>query len=192
MVSADDLANVEGRNPFALRRAIRRARTTAELAAAARRIPELFGVLVDSGLSPGDVGRVLSLQSDTVTTRLIDLAVERPGQPPAAWAWLALGSAARRELTLHLGRGLRRTDLKLVGVVPVANLARLHALASSVTVSATLDRPVAVEESRPRRSSVSASCRSACGGRPSFATRGRRAARGSAQQRPCCAAARRR
>src|SRR5205085_4164580 len=32
--------------------------------------------------------------------RLLDLAVERLGAPPSAWAWMALGSTARREATL--------------------------------------------------------------------------------------------
>jgi CBS domain-containing protein len=36
-------------------------------------------------------------------------------------------------------------DLKKGGVVPIANLARFHALANGITVSATLDRLVAAE-----------------------------------------------
>ena len=35
-----------------------------------------------------------------MTTRLLDLAFERYGPPPVAYAWLALGSSARNELTL--------------------------------------------------------------------------------------------
>ena len=37
-------------------------------------------------------------------------------------------------------------DLKKGGVVPIANLARFHALANGITVSSTLDRLVAAEE----------------------------------------------
>ena len=37
-------------------------------------------------------------------------------------------------------------DLKLGGIVPIANLARFHALANGVTVSGTLDRLEAVGE----------------------------------------------
>ena len=36
-------------------------------------------------------------------------------------------------------------DLKKGGAVPIANLARFHALANGITVSATLDRLVAAE-----------------------------------------------
>jgi CBS domain-containing protein len=37
-------------------------------------------------------------------------------------------------------------DLKLGGIVPIASLARFHALANGITISATLDRLVAAEE----------------------------------------------
>jgi CBS domain-containing protein len=45
----------------------------------------------------------------------------------------------RRRLPEHL-------DIKRGGVVPIANLARFHALANGITISRTLDRLVAVEE----------------------------------------------
>ncbi len=100
VVSSDDLLNLESRNPFALRRAIAHARDEDALVEAASHLRSLFVTLLDSGLSPQGIGRVLALQSDSVTTRLVDFAVERFGQPPVPWAWLGLGSVARRELTL--------------------------------------------------------------------------------------------
>ena len=67
---------------------------------AASHLPRLFVSLHDAGLGAAAIGRVLALASDTATTRLVDLAIERVGQPPVPWAWLALGSVARREVTL--------------------------------------------------------------------------------------------
>jgi CBS domain-containing protein len=43
---------------------------------------------------------VLTLQYDAVVARLVDFAVWRHGPAPLAWAWLNLGSTARREFTL--------------------------------------------------------------------------------------------
>jgi CBS domain-containing protein len=43
---------------------------------------------------------VLATATDAVTRRLVELAIDELGEPPAAWAWLALGSEARREQTL--------------------------------------------------------------------------------------------
>jgi CBS domain-containing protein len=71
-----------------------------ELEGVAARLPRLFLGLLDAGLAPADIGRVLSLQLDSLTTRLIDFSIRRHGPAPAPWAWLVLGSAARRELTL--------------------------------------------------------------------------------------------
>jgi CBS domain-containing protein len=49
---------------------------------------------------PRELGRVLSLQHDTVVARLLDFSIAQRGPAPAAWSWLDLGSAARREFTL--------------------------------------------------------------------------------------------
>jgi CBS domain-containing protein len=100
VLSAADLMGVETRSPFALRHAILRAADEDDLVAAAQNLRRLFLALLDSGLASVDIGRVLSLQFETLTIRLLDLAFEEHGPAPVPWAWLAFGSAARRELTL--------------------------------------------------------------------------------------------
>jgi CBS domain-containing protein len=100
VVTATDLMYLESRTPFALRRSIAHAQTVDELVAAASHLPQMIVSLVRAGVSPLDTSRVIALQSDTATTRLIELATARHGEAPAAWAWLALGSTARREATL--------------------------------------------------------------------------------------------
>ncbi|TML82096.1 MAG: cyclic nucleotide-binding domain-containing protein [Actinobacteria bacterium] len=232
VLSAADLMGVETRSPFALRHAILRAADEDQVVAAAQNLRRLFLALLDAGLAPVDIGRVLSLQFDTFTMRLLDLAFEAHGPAPVPWAWLAFGSAARREPhdpndvvstsalwrmsvsnwaqvfrdclespdRSHLIRAnvsfdyravagglevtpelvailrdarnhpdfLRRLarsatdfkpplgfrgalpdksfDLKKGGVIPIANLARFHALANGITISSTLDRLVAAQE----------------------------------------------
>lgn len=100
VLSAADLAGLEMRSPFALRHAILSARDEDELVAAAQRLRSLFLALLDAGIGPLHVGRVLSLQVDSLTVRLVELSIAKRGPAPAAWAWLALGSTARREFTL--------------------------------------------------------------------------------------------
>ena len=100
VVSSDDLANLESRSPFTVRRALSRAPDEEALVRAAEGLPALLIGLLEAGLSAPEIGRVLSLQSDTATARLVDFAMQRHGPAPVAWAWLALGSVARRELTL--------------------------------------------------------------------------------------------
>ncbi len=100
LVSAGDLMGLAYQSPFALRAAILNAPTEAALDAATKDLPTLFLTLVEAGLKAPDIGRVLALSCDAVTTRLLDFAIARHGPAPRAWAWLALGSVARRELTL--------------------------------------------------------------------------------------------
>jgi CBS domain-containing protein len=99
-VSPQELVELEQKSPFALRRSILRARDEDELVEACSYLPSVFIALIDAGLGAADIGRVLALAHDAATLRLIDFAIERHGAAPTPWAWLALGSAARRELTL--------------------------------------------------------------------------------------------
>lgn len=99
VVTADQILDRE-RTPFTMRRALMCANDDAALDAAAATLPNAFLGLVKSGLAPSDVSRVLSVWSDAATARLIDFSIARHGEAPVGWAWLALGSVARRELTL--------------------------------------------------------------------------------------------
>jgi CBS domain-containing protein len=100
LLGIEDLAGGE-HAPFALRRTLARAPDVDALVAATTSgLPRLLSALLSAGLAPVDVSRALTAQSDAVTMRLIDFAFERHGQAPVAWAWLALGSVARREMTL--------------------------------------------------------------------------------------------
>ncbi|MGO9975006.1 MAG: putative nucleotidyltransferase substrate binding domain-containing protein [Solirubrobacteraceae bacterium] len=100
VLAAADLLGLDARSPIALRHTILSADSEDELLRATAELPHLFMALVSAGVPPRDVGRVLSLQHDALLTRLIDFSIAAHGQPPAAWTWLDLGSAARREFTL--------------------------------------------------------------------------------------------
>jgi CBS domain-containing protein len=100
LVTATDLMYLESRTPFALRRSIAHAKSVEEVVAAASHLPQTVVALIRAGVPATDVGRVLASSGDAATIRLIDLAFERHGPAPAAWAWMALGSTARRESSL--------------------------------------------------------------------------------------------
>jgi len=100
MLSSRDLLGLEAHSPIGLRHTILEAPDEAALVEASRHLRRLFGLLVRAGLPARDVGRVLSLQHDALVTRLIDFSIQRHGPAPVPWAWLDLGSAARREFTL--------------------------------------------------------------------------------------------
>ena len=100
VISAGSLMNLDALSPFALRWSISSAHDEDKLVEAASGLPQLFVSLLDAHLDAPALTRVITLLSDSMTTRLLDLAFERYGPPPVAYAWLALGSSARNELTL--------------------------------------------------------------------------------------------
>jgi CBS domain-containing protein len=100
VLSASNLMSLESRSPFALRRSIMQARTEDDLVAASADIPKLFMDLMTAHLEAPSITRVLTVLHDSLTARLLELSMERHGEPPVAFAWLAFGSAARTELTM--------------------------------------------------------------------------------------------
>ena len=101
MLSAADLLGLDARSPIALRHTILGAADEDALVrAAGAAAASCFCCCSRAGVPPRDLGRVLSLQHDAVVARLIDFSIARHGPAPLPWAWLDLGSAARREFTL--------------------------------------------------------------------------------------------
>ncbi len=80
---------------------IRKADTLAELVAASDQLASMIAVLLDRHVDPIDIGHVVGGTIDELTRRLIELHIASEGDPPTAFAWLALGSAARHEQSLN-------------------------------------------------------------------------------------------
>ncbi len=70
------------------------------LVIASQRLPSLIRPLLDDGVDPVDIGHGIGMTIDHLTLRLIEIFIHAKGEPPAAFAWLALGSAARHEQAL--------------------------------------------------------------------------------------------
>jgi CBS domain-containing protein len=100
VLSSADLLGLEANSPMGLRHTILGASDPEVLAQAVGRLPGLFLTLTRAGVPSRDLGRVLSLALDAVVVRLIDFSIWAHGPAPLPWAWLDMGSAARREFTL--------------------------------------------------------------------------------------------
>jgi CBS domain-containing protein len=100
VVTDTDLMGVGRHTPFAIRSAIERATDRDGAVAAARELPHVVAALVASSADPVAVGHVVALVVDALTRRLLELALERRGEPQVPWAWIAFGSAARQEQAL--------------------------------------------------------------------------------------------
>ena len=92
-----DLLASERRAPFRVRARIAGSGDPAGVAEAAAALPETVIALYDSDVSAAAISRTIASIHDTITRRLIELAEEELGRPPAPYTWLAMGSFGRRE-----------------------------------------------------------------------------------------------
>ena len=92
-----DLVAAEAQTPFVLRRAIASAKTKEELRDAAGRLNPTVVGLHRADYATAHISQVISVVGDALIRRMIELAIESEGPPPAEFAWLSLGSHGRRE-----------------------------------------------------------------------------------------------
>jgi CBS domain-containing protein len=96
-----DLLAASARQSFMLRRSIGLAGDAAELQAAAQRVTNLVSDMFRSGTKASATSGILSIVIDSVVRRALELALAEAswtaGSPTSGFAWLTLGSIARRE-----------------------------------------------------------------------------------------------
>jgi CBS domain-containing protein len=92
-----DLIAAQTRSPFFLRQRIAQAGDVDELALAAGQLAPAVIALHDGGMAAERVMAVYSVVVDALTRRLLELHAEAHARPATSFAWLALGSHARRE-----------------------------------------------------------------------------------------------
>jgi CBS domain-containing protein len=106
VVTDTDLIGLGRDSPFLLKRAIEDADDTAGAITVASNLPRVVRSMVDAGVDPVDIGYAVALITDSLTVRFVELAMMDLGAAPVPWAWLALGSEARREQGLHSDQDL--------------------------------------------------------------------------------------
>jgi CBS domain-containing protein len=136
-----DLVAAESRTPFVLRRAIAEATDERELREAAQRLRSAVVALHRAELAPAQISRVISVVTDALIRRMIELAIDAEGPPPADFCWMALGSHGRREAVpssdVDSGMSWEETPGTIGSrarrVIAAENTARyLHAIAAHV------------------------------------------------------------
>ena len=119
IVTQTDLTRFQASHAASLVAQAAHARSAADLAEITARIPGLLVQLVAAGNRHDAVTRMITDIADVVTRRLLRLAEEKFGPPPAKYLWLACGSQGRQEQTgvsdqdncLILEDGTSDTDL---------------------------------------------------------------------------------
>jgi len=99
LVTAGDILRAQSEHPLRVMRDIYKRNSLEELVALSERLPSLFARMVNLGRGVEQIGRMVTLITDAFTIRLIQLAEQKLGPPPMAYAWIAFGSQAREAQT---------------------------------------------------------------------------------------------
>jgi CBS domain-containing protein len=92
-----DLVAVRTRSSFYLRERIALARSVSELVLVAGELAPMVTALHEAHVEAANVMAVYAVVVDALTRRMLELEVARQPDPEVEFAWLALGSQARRE-----------------------------------------------------------------------------------------------
>ena len=99
MISQTDLTRAQSISASGLIREITLADDATQMAKVTARIPQLLVQMVQASQRHEVITRMITDIADAVTRRLLDLAQERLGPPPAPFLWAACGSQGRQEQT---------------------------------------------------------------------------------------------
>ena len=100
VIDSKSLIQFQRYGPIVLLREISRSKTPDEVAQCCERTIPLVKTLMDSSARPRHVTYMLASICDAATEKLIQLALDELGPPPAAFAFIAMGSQGRQEQTL--------------------------------------------------------------------------------------------
>ncbi len=100
IVHKNDLLEVQYNSTSYLLKEIERAELIEDIQAVYDRLAGIINLLLSSGANPVSITRITTSISDAITQRLIQLAIEKVGEPPATFAFITLGSEGRQEQTL--------------------------------------------------------------------------------------------
>lgn len=100
VITASDLMLARQDDPVYLVQHISRQRDVSGMQQIVKSLPNLLVEWISAGIRAGQVSRILTAISDAITQRLIALAIEELGMPPASFCWLGFGSQARSEQLL--------------------------------------------------------------------------------------------
>jgi len=100
LISDEQLIQVQRSSSAYLLQEIHDAEFIEDIIATHNRLPRMVKALIDSGAHSKNICRIISSVADAIVERLIRFALEELGPPPAAFAFVTLGSEGREEQTL--------------------------------------------------------------------------------------------
>jgi CBS domain-containing protein len=100
VITDTDLLRHHTKSPFYLLKRVQRLAEKDALAQHALDVAGMAETLFAGGLDVAQIGRIVASLNDALIKRLLVLAEEELGPPPAAYAWIVFGSEGRQEQSL--------------------------------------------------------------------------------------------
>jgi CBS domain-containing protein len=97
VMSASDLLLYQRKSPLYLRGAVEQKSTPERWPEYREEVADLIGALFRGGLDALHISQIVSSLNDALTRRIIAVAAEKLGAPPAPFAWIVFGSEGRLE-----------------------------------------------------------------------------------------------
>ena len=97
MVARSDFMRLETEHPLYLVADIGKQETVSGVVEACRRIPALIIAQMESEATGEQLGKFITMITDTITRQLLQIAENQLGTPPVDYAWVAMGSQGRFE-----------------------------------------------------------------------------------------------
>jgi CBS domain-containing protein len=99
MLTTTDLVRAQNNQPIFLIGEINRQQNLDGLVEISQKIPKLLHSLIASDARADEIGRILTLLSDSLTRRLLALAEYQFGAAPFEYSWIVFGSSGRMDQT---------------------------------------------------------------------------------------------
>jgi CBS domain-containing protein len=100
IVTASDISLAREEDPLFFVQRLSRQSDVAGLSLQQKRLPRLFQHWANTGIPANHISHLSNMVSETVTRRLIELAIQKLGPAPVEFCWLSFGSQARGEQLL--------------------------------------------------------------------------------------------
>lgn len=100
IISSEELLKVHLHSSSYLIHEIEIAESVEELIAVYAKLPHVIKTVVNSGAKTKNITQIITSIFDAIVEKLVSFAIDEIGEPPAKFAFAALGSAGRKEQTL--------------------------------------------------------------------------------------------
>lgn len=99
VITNHDLMLLQGNSPLSLARDIEAQQTIEGIVPAARKINDVFSLLLKEGAKASNITRVVTEINDRLVIKIVEIAERTLGRPPLPYCWITFGSEGRKEQT---------------------------------------------------------------------------------------------